>query len=322
MSRGPGQLQRTICEHFALHPAQTTYETLRWELFPQRRIPKTLPGTTASDGTYRLPAAWNTSFKRALDGLADRGQRRLIVERRHLGSFEELVQHYPGKSLGASTRQLRLRLLPVLAAIVGSGKYNPHFTPVENENFYFQSLSEQQLSRVRAMWKDVEPELITRLASLAAEQLTDLFLLIARAKSLLELKPGVLQCGRSIAECVNMLINHPLMSPAVQLKLDEFANAGIRKSESAFLRVKSYIWSLTDIPRRRGSAITLKDQTIDLMDDTCPDIMRTFPGYRPQREKRGSVWTQYFGPRSSYGKEIHMLIDKTVFERFVFIRMA
>ena len=90
MSRGPGQLQRTISEHLAAHPAPTTYETLRWELFEQGKRPT----VAASD---RLPAAWNTSFKRALDGLAERGQRRLIVERRHLETLEEFVAALSGQ---------------------------------------------------------------------------------------------------------------------------------------------------------------------------------------------------------------------------------
>ena len=320
MSRGPGKLQRTICEHFGATPAQTTYETLRWELLPRHR--QLRASSTAPPATERLSTAWNTSFKRAVDGLAHRGERRLVIERRHLESFEELVRHYPGKSLDASTRQLRLRLLPVLAAIVTAGKQGPRYTPVDNEDFYFKSLAGDRREHLQATWKELEPGLMNLMLSMPAEHRTDVFLLIARAKSLLELKPTLLQCGRSIGECIRPLADRGILPPGLQAKLREFGNAVMPKGDTGFLSVKSYIHSLVDIPKRLRSAMTLKPETINLMDETCPEIMRTLPGYNPKRPKPTSPFVSYFGPRSKYSKEVKTLIDKTAFERFVFIRMA
>ena len=97
------------------------------ELFEQGKRPT----VAASD---RLPAAWNTSFKRALDGLAERGQRRLIVERRHLETLEEFVAALSGQEPRRRHAAAAAHPGPVLAAIVRSGKHAPRYTPVENED--------------------------------------------------------------------------------------------------------------------------------------------------------------------------------------------
>jgi hypothetical protein len=322
MSRGPGQLQRAICDHLAVHPALATYETLRWELFERQK--KT---GTAADGSPpglhlgRLPAKWNTSFKRAIDGLAGRGERQLIVERRHLETMEELVRHYPGKSLVAGTRKLRLTLLPVIADIVETAKIRPRYAPAENETFFLREASAEQFGRFQKMWKRLEPELMTQLQRVTGADRSRLFLLIARAISLFEFKPKLLECGLSIAECVGPLVEHAALPPALLKQLAGFADAVVPTGETGFLRLKSYIRSFTDIPSR-GSGYRLKDNTLDLLDRACPEVVRTLPDYRPPPDKPGSPWAQYVSPHSRYGDEIHKLIDKTVFEKFVFIRIA
>ncbi len=324
MSRGLGQLQRSICIYLAANPAQATYETLRWELFEQRKkaaIPS--PDDTPArlrDG--RLPGTWNSSLKRALDGLAEHGERRVIIDRRHLASMEEFVRHYPGKSLVASTRELRLVLLPALAAIVEAKKHLPRYTQVENETFYLNYLKEYlgyNLRPFQNTWSEIEPELVKELQSVAGDNRSTLFLLVARAKSLFEGAP--LECRRSIAECVQPLVEHGALSPALEKKITAFSASLVPPSQIGFLRLKSYIRSFSDIPSR-GSSYRLKPETLASLEDACPEVMKTLPGYQPPPAKKSGMWALDDGPRSTYGPEIHKLIDKTVFETFVFIRKA
>src|SRR5271166_1907243 len=204
MSRGLGQLQRSICAHLAANPAQASYETLRWELFEQRKRPAipSADDTPARLRDGRLPGTWNSSLKRALDGLAEHGERRVIIDRRHLASMEEFVRHFPGKSLVASTRKLRLVLLPALADIVKAEKQLPRYTQVENETFYLKYLKEYlgyNLRPFQKAWNEIEPELVEQLQSVAGDDRSTLFQLIARAKSLFEASP--MDCRRWIAEC-------------------------------------------------------------------------------------------------------------------------
>ncbi len=232
------------------------------------------------------------------------------------------MRHYPGKSLNANVRQLRLKLLPVLAEVIGAGKHGPRYTRVENEDFYFKSLSGDRLERLQVMWKELETDLLRLLLTLPEDDRSNVFLLVARAKSLLEAKPSHVRCSRSIADCVRPFADHAVLPRPLRLKLTEFSNAAMPKGDSDYLSLKSYIRSFTDVPSRGGNGFQLRAETINLMDETCPEVMRTLPGYRPPSQKHGSPFLSLVGPRSNYGKEIHALIDKTVFERFVFIRMA
>ena len=119
------------------------------------------------------------------------------------------------------------------------------------------------------------------------------------------------------------LVEQKLLPPTLRQKLIDFSDAIVPVGETGFLSLKSYVRSFTDIPNR-GGGYRLKSATIDLMDATCPEVMRKNSGVQPPPSSKPKVvaFEMIFGPRSGYGKEVYGLIDKTVFERFVFIRMA
>jgi hypothetical protein len=319
MSRGLGKLQRGICEYLAASAAPVTYETLRWELLDQRKQANS--PARLRDG--RLPATWNSSLTRALDGLADDGERRVTIERRNLESMAEFVRHYPGKSLIASTRRLRLELLPALAAIVGTNKQHPRYTPVENESFYLKTYPAAKRARLQKAWTSIEPDLAGQLPGVTGEDRANLFLLIARAKSLFEEAP--LECHRSIDQCVQPLVGHGVLPPALENKLTAFSAFLLPSREIGFLHVKSCIRCFADIPRR-GRGYRLKPETLNSLEDECRAVVEKLPGYEyhPRPKKKTSVWMMSTSDEASstHSPEIHKLIDKTVFETFRFLRLA
>ena len=328
MSRGPGKKQRDICDLLAANPAPTTFETLRWALFEQGHAdasssPDDSPGRLR-DG--KMPGSWNSSLTRALERLAEGGERRVIIRRRRLASMDEFVRHYPGKSLVVKTRKLRIDLLPGLAKIAQGPEHQARYTQAENEQWFVTNRLGDKLAQFQKDWDAIEPELVEQLPRLAGEDRDHLFYLIARAKSLFRSAP--LECRRSIAQCLAPLAEHDALPPATLKKTADFSNALLPPARIGFLRLKSQIRSFADIPAT-GSGYRLKAETLDGLEEACPEVVRSLPGYKPPppRRQRGGKFTSFDsiftdGPRSTHGPDIHKLIDKTAFERFVFVRLA
>ena len=182
--------------------------------------------------------------------------------------------------------------------------------------------SADQRVALQNRWADIEPELIGRLAGLAGEEQATLFLLIARGKSLFG--PAPLECHRSIAECVRPLVGRAALPPALENRLTAFSASLLPSDESGFLRVKSCIRSFAEIPRT-GSGFMLRPETLNHLEEACPDVVAKLPGYKRRQPsaKKSSVWIIMRKVRcSTYGPDIHKLLDKAVFETFLFIRLA
>jgi hypothetical protein len=322
MSRGLGKLQREILDHLAANPGAATYESLRWSL---------LELTHAESGRFagakarrlrngRMPAAWNSSLTRALTGLGEHGGRRLMIERRRLASMQEFVHHYPGKTLFARTRELRLALLPWLKKIAEADGHAVRLSHAENERWFIEKNPGDKLVNSRAKWSSIEPELVAHVPRLSRENRNHLFLLIARGKSLFEGAP--LDCQRSIDQCLAPLAQQRALPDAILQRVCRFSESLFPSDEIGFLRLKSLVGSLTHIPAR-GRQYRLKDETVEALERLCRDTLeKVFPGFKPWAPKTTRSLVLRAGPRSNLGPEIHSLIDNTVFTKFVFVRLA
>jgi hypothetical protein len=279
MSRGLGKLQRDIIHYIETCRASTTYESLRWALLEQKRHPVTRSSPNADP--CGMPGSWNSSLTRALDGLVRHGSERVIIERRRLASMDEFVEHYPGKTLVAKTRKLRINLLPALAQIARTGEHPIHFSQADNERWFVENQLRDKLADFQRAWNAIEPELMTHLPRLAGEDQARLFLLIARAKSLFERAP--LECRRSIDECLGPLSAHGALPPAILKRISEFSESVLPPDQIGFLRLKSIIGSFVSIPAT-GSGCHLKDETLDALERACPEV-QYFPNERFHRVK-------------------------------------
>lgn len=315
MSRGLGRLQRDIRDYLAAASGPITFETMRWGLFEH----KSPDASSARLRNGKLPGSWNSSLSRALDGLAA-GNSGVTIERRRLESIDEFVEHYPGKSLVAKTRQLRIGLLPGLARIAGTGKHAARYSMAENERWYLKTVASEKIAELQGVWRHIEPELVRQLTHVHGEDTDHLFFLIARAKSLFASAP--LECNRSIAQCLRPLVEHGALPPAMLKTLTELSESLVPSAQVGFLGLKTFIRTFVDIPRT-GSGYRLKPETLNALEDTCPQVVQTLPGYEPPRPRRGlSPFAFHHGPRSTHGTGIHKLIDKAAFAKFVFVRMA
>jgi hypothetical protein len=132
-----------------------------------------------------------------------------------------------------------------------------------------------------------------------------------------------MECRRSIAQCLAPLAEHSALPAAILKKTTDFSHALLPPARIGFLRLKSQIRSFVDIPTT-GSGYRFKPETLDDLETACPNVVQSLPGYKPPpKSKRGMAYSMFAnGPRSTHGPDIHRLIDKTAFERFVFIRLA
>jgi hypothetical protein len=81
---------------------------------------------------------------------------------------------------------------------------------------------------------------------------------------------------------------------------------------------------VVDIPNA-GRSYRLKKEAVKLLEDDCLDVLSKLPGYEPPPppKKRRSFWLfDENGPQGKHSDKIHVLLDKTVFEAFVFVRVA
>jgi hypothetical protein len=322
MSRGLGKLQRDIRDHVTAIGRPTTFETMRWALFegtsairadtPDRRPAELRNG--------RLPASWNSSMSRALAVLAadDHGIR---VEYRRLASIGEMVKHYPGKSLIAATRQLRIGLLPGLAAIDRRGDDTGSYTKADNESWYLRKFGSEKMPELQAAWQTIEPKLVKQLTQGSKGVSDDLIYLIVRGMELF--RSRTVTCSQSIGELVEALVKSETLPSALCTRLSALAESIVPQNQVGSLSLKSFIRGCVEITRT-GRNYRLKDATLDALEDTCPDIVRALPGYktRPAKSKISAFDMYFSGPRSVHGPEIHKLVDKSVFVKFVFLEPA
>jgi len=178
MSRGPGNVQRTILKVLERSDAGVALPTLAWT-------------AAAEDGFLDgddLPEEIYKSVHRAAVGLARprSGPPRVVVRRERVATLRELLDFYPDRTKSGTIRRLRRELLPH----VGSFMYKPGLRikdPVDTEDVILYSYGKEGptvISRIVADWPAVEDALVSSLGRLDAGARTKAIEFLARGRRL------------------------------------------------------------------------------------------------------------------------------------------
>jgi hypothetical protein len=321
MSRGIGRLQRAILDYLDRHPQPRTFESLRWVLWVSAEpgaAPTRLHAGVPEASSEKLPTAWNTSLGRALKALAGQGCRAIALEKRHLTTLDEFVEHFPNKTLLRRVRSLRLELLSALAAWARATLV-PRYKPGSSEWFYLQGRAPEELARFRQRWYALAPKLIALLPGREGEEGNRLFLLTAKGKSLFEELPIESRCS-SFAQLLQPCLEAGLLPAPLDREMVALAEEFLPGTEAGFLSLKSHLHAM--VHAHRHGRCELRDETLDYLDRAYPEVVRSLPGYRPAPADDPPADRFSFGSwraRAEHSEQIHALIDHTVFQKFLFI---
>lgn len=319
MSRGLGSVQKDILRHLeAASDNSMSFERLRWALWEEERSDTidweqaTVPPTT-----YRFPQSAYTKFYRALQGLSERSRGFVKITDRPLESFDEVVGHFPFKTLSVRQRWLRQRLLPSLAREI-SGGHKARYTPANNEDFILARLTGEESENFRRQWRDLRTQLVRSLTRTNFETQTDVLMFVCRGMSLFE--SHSLTCASSFCELAERCRDSVPVScaSAIANLVEGLFPASDRRS----LQVRSVLHSYVDFNSR--GRYRLKQATVDLLSRDCPDIVRQLPGFRAASRANVGRPIGLLAPEwnEAHSDELYHLIDQSVLIDFRFISLA
>jgi hypothetical protein len=310
VSRGDGRLQRAILGELSAATRLTTFENLRWKLWEALEA-----GAGGQLVGGQLPTKWNTSLWRALQTLTGRPGASVVIEKRRLSRIDEVVEHYPGKTLSVAVRSLRLALLPEIRR--WAREHAPRYSLGMNERFHLENLPAPVVRRLQQAWHNLASTLVSLLPGLPGDCQNLLFLLIAKGKSVFEMR-GV-ECHASFAELLKPCLEAGLIPSNIATQVSEFSRALLPPEEAGFLRIKSYVHKLANVARH--GRCTLQPDTIEYLDSARPDIVRGLPGYEPPLGPSNHRWIHH-DARPRHSQQLHSLIDHSIFQKFQFLTIA
>lgn len=308
MSARIGHHQRSILVALRDCRSATTFESLRWTLWKAEHP----DGGELPD----LPTKRDTSIKRALDGLVEKGH--VQINSRPLASLNECVEHFPQKTLSTELRQLRRQLIPVLFEWPDA---YPRYTSAENERFHLKSISENVRNELLRRWCCLEPKLIVLLHQCEQPIRNQLFLLIAKGKALFETSD--LDSRRSFGELAVQLLQTGVCSPEVERMIRDLNENLLESNEAGFLRLKSVIHSVANVPVH-GRDWSLKTQTVEYLESRCHDVLSSLPGYQSAEPPPGrrNLRLMMMERQAVQSRLLQNLLDHTVYTRFRFVEVA
>lgn len=308
MSKGPGTQQEGILRALGGERVWTA-EALRWFLFEQG-------GNRELSHQGKLPNTWNTSFARAVDRLGELG--RIKITSRPLESFEECVEHYPGKTLKAEARKLRLQFLPVL--LEWSQEKNglgPKYGAADNEEHHLRLLPKDQVALLEADWPGLEERLRPLYGAAPQAAAANLLKLICKGRYLFQSHD--VAANGSLASGVEAACRSGALPDALASDLRSFLERFIPSGTAGALKLKSFIHELADVPRH--GQCSLRGETLEYLRQCRNEVVETMDGFREKNGKIRKPW----GPAAAeyeYPGPLRKLFDHTVFQDFDFIALA
>ena len=302
-------MQNAILRLLQSGRGETTIETMRWSLYESA-------GKSSSAPT--LPGAWNTSVSRAAKGLHERGL--VEIASRRLESFEECVQHYPGKSMNAQKRALRSRFLPKLWDWTRESRgISPKYGVADNEKFHLEQLPKAAVEELGRRWCKIE-ESLRPIYGQTRESADLLLYLICKGSDLFR-RSGI-EVYTSLTRSIESVCQLNLVPSLLGTELQTFKQEFLSNQRAGSLRFKSFIHEIADVPRH--GHCTLKPATLMYLHEQDRDFVEKMPGFK----RKDSPFRPYLAlelkdsEKFEYEPVLVTLFDQTAFQRFKFITLA
>ncbi len=306
MSRGPGTNEKLLKAYLAANAGWTTFETVRWLLAPQ----------TGGKLPAKLSASWDTSLHRSLKTLAKRGV--VEIKKRRLLDLDEVVAHYPNKTLATSVRELRGLVLPVIAQLEKSnGGLSVRYGLEANERHILTKLSPEVRADTWAQWRSLEVDLRH---SLATQEDDSLLLLVMKGRSLFKAREQhraeMAQVSWPLQTLINECERKNLIPSHTLDRLKRFYVAINPPSRASELKLKSLVHSYASIHGKSGPA-RLTPDAVRLLHENLEKPLTTLKAFEPAPQTT-YAWMH---PEPKPTPLLHKLFDRTIVGQFRFIRL-
>lgn len=309
MSRGDGYFQRAVIGALTEAAEESlTMEGLRWRLYEDSGKPPLQPGE-------ELPSAWNTSFRRTIIGLERHG--RINIDSRPLESLEECIIHYPGKTLSASARLLRAKLLPVILDWSRKeGGLKPRYGDAANEDYQVKKLrKEGKWAELSDQWQLLE-ERLRPLYGKASSSPDDFLRLICKGRNLF--RTTDIETGISFSLAVSKVRRSGQSPTDLTDDLQAFLELFMPAGQAGSLKLHGFMHELAEVPRH--GQCKLRDSTLDYLHTHQKELVESMPGFQ---RKPAPPFQGFYGVREeyTYDPDLVKLFDQTVFQDFKFISL-
>jgi len=269
-----------------------------------------------------LPLKWNSSIARALNGLVEKNRSKIVETRRKLISLDEVLMHYPDKTLSTRSRYLRQNLLPILLK-AGSPKFRTEYSRKDNESYYLGK-HEARASIVEAcgIWMQLEPALLDELPKTGGDTQSTLLHLICKGRELFV--PGEVSANGGFVDYAEALFKKNVISPALASRITTICGLVLPKDQEEHLGLKTKLYSFVNFGTR-GTQTTLKPESLEHLNTHCPELLGKLEGYEaPARAPKDlrAHWLFDAPIPSAKCAELNKLIDTKVLHPFRFLRLA
>jgi hypothetical protein len=222
-----------------------------------------------------------------------------------LAGLQECIEHYPGKTLIAATRELRMRLLPVLGQLVDAAVVGPRYSVAQTERYHAEHLPKPQLKALRGQWLELKGNLKRVYASTSDDRA--IFALMVNGAALFE--DATFTDRRSFREACAACCALP---PHVAAQVHDFERRFVPPNTVGSLELRNYVHSIVHASARGRYA--LRDEIKTHLHTMCKDYLEAMPGFRSGARR--------FAREPEHSPLLDKLFDQSVFQKFEFVALA
>jgi len=309
MSRGAGNLQRLILEQLDLSgPIQLN--ELCWQLATREgRL-------TTGDESGAIDRSFYSSFLRAVNLL---GQR-VVRSPRKLLDLNELVAYYPFKTRSAFIKDLRQRLLPIVADWL-SQRNAARFRKAQTEHHLLNRLATSAREEANEVWASIESQLFDAISRLRGESRIVLLSILVKGRELFVEHSSVWE-GRSLGRLIDLGFRLEPLGPedrCVLTDVKKLYDCCLPSAKVNHAWLKSQLYSIVSFSRW-GSSSGLSDEVKGVLLERDCKFIETLPGHVPPHLKRVG---NFASPRKiEYSGFLNELIRRDVLAPFEFLNLA
>jgi hypothetical protein len=310
MSRGLGEFQRLVLGAVREPKSAVSAGRLCWDIAERKGAVDLGPelGPGVRKGT--LQRTYYKEFRRAFAALIARGEIRLTS--RNLISPEDIVEHYPYKTLKNEVRTVRHQVLPELVTIATSNS----FDSAEIESRLLQKMSPSDLAEYQARWAEME-NVFWRVGNDPSARMLIIGLVMAGRRCFqlggelaYQLRAS---SGGALSSWIKSVEGH--LDPATMTSLDDLYCSAFPLEGQRQLNTKGWLFSLVDFSRR--TVPDVNRETLERLLQRMPDLVTGLPGFARGRVARRGLLEE--DRPTEFPSLLRRLFDRNIFEPVEFV---